>query len=257
MTLLTICRDVATDMGIPPPVAVFGSQGVDERRLLRFASRVGRELATRCAWQALRQERTFTASAAEEQANAIPVGFLRFSPETLWDRTHNVSVTGPIDPTEYQSRRNDYLHGGLYGSMRWFTRRGDALLIVPPPQGGEQMAFEYQSADFCQSAGGTPQSEWLADTDTGRISEELITLGVIHRFLEAEGQPSIAARADFERRLAQEIQNDAPGARVLAAGDLFGTGRRFTGEPGSKSRPPASGFGGDGTWGGGGTGVWG
>jgi hypothetical protein len=255
MSLLSICQDVAADMGLSRPVTIVGSFGVDERRLLRFATRVGRELATRAAWQALRAERTFVASAQEEQAGAIPVGFLRFSPETLWDRTNNVSVTGPIAPTEYQSRRNDYLFGGMVGPMRWFTRRGDALLIVPPPQGGEDMAFEYQSADFCQSAAGAPQSEWLADTDTGRISEELITLGMIHRFLEADGQPSVAARADFERRLAQEIKNDAPAARVLAAGDVFGTGRRFTGEPGS-TRNNSSGDGG-GAWGTSGGGLWG
>ncbi len=232
MSLLTICQDAASQIGIAPPVTVIGNPGVDERRMLRFATAIGRELATRCAWQALRAERTFTATAAEEQANAIPAGFLRFSPETLWDRTNGVSVTGPIDPTEYQSRRNDYLFGGLSGRMRWFTRRGDALLIVPPPQGGEQMAFEYQSADFCQSASGTAQSAWLADTDTGRVSEELITLGVIYRFLDADGQPSLATRADFERRLAQEIKNDVPDARVMAAGDVFATGRYTGGAPG-------------------------
>jgi len=232
MTLLTICRDVATDMGIVPPATIVGNQSVDARRLLRFAQRVGRDLAMRAPWQALRRQHVFTATANEVQANAIPSDFLYFSPETLWDRTNECSITGPVSPTEYQSRR---ITADASGTQRWFTRRGNDLLIWPIMGGGETLAFEYQSSSFCQSSSLVPQSAWLADTDTGRISEELITLGMIARFLEAEGQPFALPRAEFERRLAIEIRADAPDARVLQAADLFGGGRRFGGAPGDEA----------------------
>lgn len=234
MSLLTICQAAADDMGLDVrPASIIGNPDPDAQRLLRFAQRVGSDLAARVPWQALRDVRSFTATATEVQANAIPAAFLRFSPETVWDVTNGVSITGPVDPVEYQSRKTDITTAGFTGPMRWFTRRGNDFLVWPIPVGGETYRFEYQSGAFCQSAGGTPQNEWLADTDTGRISEELMTLGIIARFLSAEGQPSVDAERAYRSRMILEIENDAPSARVLPAGDIFGTGRRFTGEPGS------------------------
>jgi len=231
LSLLTICQDAADELGLDArPISIIGSQGVDELRLLRFANRVGRDLASRAPWQALRRERAFTTTATEVQAGAVPSDFLRFSVETLWNRTDGVFISGPIDPTEYQSRRSLAL---FYTSgTRWFTRRSNDLLLWPIPLAAQEFGFEYQSTSFCQSAGGVPQDRWLADSDTGRISEELITLGVIARFLLADGQPAQAAMADFERRLRVEIENDAPTAGVLVAGDLFRGVRHTTGEPG-------------------------
>ena len=234
MSLLDICRAAADEIGLDArPVSVVGSTIVEVQRLLRFAQRVGSDLATRAPWQALRDVQSFTAVASETQPNAVPAAFQRFSPETVWDVTNGVSITGPIDPVEYQSRKTDITTAGFTGPMRWFTRRGNDFLVWPMPVGGETYRFEYQSGAFCQSAAGVPQTEWLADTDTGRISEELITLGVIARYLAADGQPSAQAEMAYRERMITEIRNDAPAAGVLAAGDIFGTGRRFTGEPGS------------------------
>lgn len=233
MTLLSICQAAADDIGLDVrPVSIVGNPDPDAQRLLRFAQRVGSDLATRAPWQALRLVQSFTATATEVQAGAIPAAFQRFIAETAWDATNDIAITGPIDPVEYQSRKNDLGTAQYTGPMRWFTRRGNDFLVWPIPVGGETYLFEYQSGAFCQSAGGTPQNEWLADTDTGRISEELITLGVIARFLSADGQPAQMAEAAYRARLNTEIKNDAPGARVLPAGDIFGTGRRFTGEQG-------------------------
>ena len=234
MSLLDICQNAADEIGLDArPVSVVGSTIVEVQRLLRFAQRVGSDLATRAPWQALRDVQTFTAVASETQSNAVPAAFQRFSPETVWDVTNGVSITGPIDPVEYQSRKTDITTAGFTGPMRWFTRRGNDFLVWPMPVGGETYRFEYQSGAFCQSAAGVPRTEWLADTDTGRISEELITLGVIARYLAADGQPSAQAEMAYRERMITEIRNDAPAAGVLAAGDIFGTGRRFTGEPGS------------------------
>lgn len=234
MSLLTICQNAADEIGLDArPVSVVGNLLPEVQRLLRFAQRVGSDLATRAPWQALRAVHTFTATATEVQANAVPAAFQRFSPETIWDVTNGLSITGPVDPVEYQSRKTDFSTVAYTGPLRWFTRRGNDFLVWPIPVGGETYSFEYQSGAFCQSASGTPQDEWLADTDTGRISEEMITLGVIARYLAADGQPSAQAEAAYRDRMITEIRNDAPAAGILPAGDVFGTGRRFTGEPGS------------------------
>jgi len=263
VSLLTIAQAVADDIGLDVrPVSVMGNPDADAQRLMRFAARVGSDLAARAPWQALRLVTKFGASGGEMQGGAIPAAFLRFSPETLWDESHGLTITGPVDATEYQARKYNmadgsavdlststtliegeeiytsttsigFVTGSSYaGPMRWFTRRANALLIWPPPPVGTVISFAYQSGAYCESAAGDPQAAWLADTDTGRISEELITLGMIYRFLNADGQPYQQAQADYERRLSREIASDAPSARVLASADIFAVGSsRFTGEP--------------------------
>jgi len=241
MSLLTIAQAASDQIGLDVrPLTIVGNPDKDAQRLLRFAKMVGSEIVGRAPWQALRIERKFTATATEFQANAIPASFIRFLPETLWDETNSLSITGPIGPAEYQARKNGTPNAG---PMRWFERRGNALNIWPVPAAGAILSYVYQTGDYMRQViapagfpvGGVLQNRaaWLVDDDEAAISEELITLGVVYRFLLADGQPYGQAQADYERRLAQEIAHENTGARVLATADIFSRGSaRFTGEPG-------------------------
>lgn len=234
MTLLSLCQAVSNRIGLDNvPVTIIGNPDPDAQRLLVFANQVGSDLASRAPWQANQRIASFVAAATQDQPGAIPADFGRFSPETMWDTSSQRSITGPVTPAEYQSRVQNTFYQGDLGPIRWFTRRGNDLLIWPIMGGGETITFEYQSNAFCQSAGGTPQTQWLADDDTAVMPEELFILGVTAQFLLADGQPVQAQMATFERRVSTEIRNDLPNARVLQAGDVFGSRRRFTGEPGA------------------------
>jgi hypothetical protein len=233
MTLLAICQDAADELGLDArPATVVGNPAPEVQRLLRFAQRVGRDLVARAPWQALRLRQSFTPTASEVQANAIPADFGRFCPETFFDQTNLRYVAGPLEPTEYETRRmiQEISTGGL---QRWFTRRDNDLLVTPPPAGDENYTFQYQSNAFCQSAVGVKQTRWQADTDLPTLDAELITLGIVARYLDADGQPAQMAIASYERRFSQMFANDAPTGRVMVAGDVFAGGRKTTGEPGA------------------------
>jgi len=170
--------------------------------------------------------------ATEVQPGIFPSDFHRMSPETLWDRTNNIFISGQMSPTEYQSRRNSPLSSGYAGPMRWFTRRDDALLLWPAPPAGLTVSFEYQSIAFCRSSSNVDQIAWAADTDLSNLPDELVTLGLIARFLEADGQPWQSAKAEFEKRLTREMRADRNAPRILMVSDIFGGSRRFSGAPG-------------------------
>lgn len=253
MTLLSLCQDAADELGLDArPISVVGNQSPEVQRLLRFAQRVGRDLVARAPWQALRRRHSFTAAATEIQPNAIPPDFGRFYPETFFDQTNFRVVSGPLSPTEYESRKIGVEYSYNMGGQRWFTRLGDSVYVTPTPAGNETYTYDYQAVSFCQSAAGVPQSQWLADTDTALLDEELITLGVVARYLDADGQPAQMAMASYERRFNQMFANDAPTGRVMVAGDIFAGSRKTTGEPGAGG--PANGLG---LGGGGGGWVWG
>jgi hypothetical protein len=234
MTLLSICADAADELGLDArPISVVGNPAPEVQRLLRFAQRVGRDLVVRAPWQALRRRHSFVAAATEIQPNAIPADFGRFYPETFFDQTNFRVVSGPLNPTEYESRKIGAEFAYNTGGQRWFTRLGNSVFVTPTPAGNETYTFDYQSISICASASGTPQAQWLADTDTALLDEELITLGVVARYLDADGQPAQMAMASYERRFNQVFANDAPTGRTMVAGDVFAGSRKTTGEPGA------------------------
>jgi hypothetical protein len=71
-----------------------------------------------------------------------------------------------------------------------WRQRGDDVLIAPTATAGDTYAFEYVSLNWCQSAAAAEQAAWAADTDTGILSEELMTDGIVWRYLYAGFKPS-------------------------------------------------------------------
>lgn len=229
MTLLSIIQDATDEIGLDRPSTVVANPASEIVDLLRYARRVGSDLVTRADWQALRKEQTFTGVAGEAQANAIPADFARMIPETFWDRTNIRLVTFPIQASQWQS-----LKATLYsGPDLRATRRGNAVLFIPPLVGGEALSYEYLTANYCTSNVGVGQSSWAADTDLPVLPRELFVLGVAALYSAAKGLDQKAAllQRAYELRIVTEIGNDQPNARVLSAGDIFGGGRRFGGAP--------------------------
>ena len=227
MTLLKICQDAASEAGVIRPTSIIGSTSTLELKMRRAASRAGLGLAAAANWKALSKERTFTAIAGGTQTGLLPADFDRFEPETFWDRTNLQPLIECESPVEWAG-----LNAGNYaGTVRRFIRRGLDVSVIPAFSGGESLAFEYVSKNWCQSSGGTPQSDWAADTDTGILDEELLTLGTIFNYLTAEGLPAAVTQADFSARMAMLLRNEKSAARLMVTGDIFGGHYRFQGGP--------------------------
>ena len=231
MTLLTICQAAADQLDLGVPDAIIGSSLPDVRKLLRYANKVGLRLMRAHPWQVLRAELAFTATAAELQVAVIPADFDRFIPETFWDRTNVVLVSGPVSAVEWQG-----LKAGSYSDTAYprFAYRGGDVRILPAPA-AVSMAFEYVSNLWCADSGATGQTAWAADDDVGVLDEELITLGVVYEYLRGEGLPFEVAAADYLDTFNMLTTNDQPNVQIATAGDIFGPGRHFGGAPTARS----------------------
>lgn len=228
MSLLTICQNAADELQLSRPNSIVGNIDDDARRLLRYANKVGNSLMKRHHWSAIRKEHSFTAVAAETQTGILPDDFDRFVPEAFWDRTNKNLISGPVTATQWQGLKTyDYSDS----ETPKFAYRGGDVLIIPSMSGGETLAFEYVSNQWCQSSGGTGKASWAADTDTAILDEELITYGVALEWLLSESLPVGKLLDDFNRRLKTLIKNDQPTAGILATADIWGRGRHFDGAP--------------------------
>jgi hypothetical protein len=221
MSLLTLIQDAADRLGIPRPSAVVGTSDTQVRQLLGLAQQEGKELSKMGNWQALVTEKTFTATATETQSSVIPTDFGWIIEGSFWNRTQDRRVMGPLDPQKWQA-----LQTGLYTSI-WdaFRIRGDSMIMNPVPTAGNSMAYEYVSKYWCQNAAGSTQrAAWLADDDTGRLDEELMTLGVMWRFLKAKGLDYSEPFRTYQMQVDQAFGRDG-GTRILDLGaDSGGSG---------------------------------
>lgn len=213
MSLLTLCQAACDIVGLPRPTTIVGETSQTTRALLSLAQVEGRELARRHPWQALQVDHTFASVAQEAQTGAIPTDFDRFVDETFWNRSRRRPVHGPQTAEEWQTLKAT----ATPAVTDVWRQRGDTILILPEPAAGQTYAFTYISKNWCQSESGTAQPAWAGDTDTAKLDEQLHTLGLAWRYLQARGMDYAEAMATYEREVARAIAKDG-GRRRLSFG---------------------------------------
>lgn len=117
---------------------------------------------------------------------ALPSDIQDFISASFWDRNFRWQMLGPLSAQEWQT-----IVSGIspVGPRIRYRIMADRFWIQPPP-GEDQtdlIAYEYISKNWCQSASGTAQSEWTADTDTFLWPDRTMILGIKWRFLRAKG----------------------------------------------------------------------
>lgn len=220
MSLLTIVQNAAMAIGLPSPTSVAGNVDQSTQTLKSFADREGVELSRRYQWEALVLEATHTTLAAENQGvlTTIASGIDYIIQGTMYDRTLQREVRPYEGPQAWQFDQARTSTGPYYR----YRVRGGSLLFYPAPTAGNTVAFEYKSRNFCASSGGTGQASWAADDDVGVLDEEIMTLGVIWRFLQAKGVDYGEAYRAYESQVQQAMSRDG-GKSVMSM-----TGARAT-----------------------------
>jgi len=213
MTLLSIVQDACTVVGLDTPSAVVGGSDQNAARMFSLCNREGRELARRFDWQMLQVDHTFAAVATENQGT-LPTDFDHFIDDTFWNRSERRPVLGPVSPEEWQALEATSVPA-VSDVFRIIT---NTIRIKPTPRVGDTYAYTYITKNWCQSSGGAGQTAFATDLDTALLSEEVITLGLVWRFLQSVGMEYGEARATYERAVAREMARDG-GRTAVRFGD--------------------------------------
>jgi len=125
MSLLTISQAVSDELGVIQPSTIISNTEATAVRLFSVMQAGAKWLRDNYDWAVLTKEHTFT-SAANTAAYALPSGFERIIPGTLWDRTNNLEMIGPLTPAQWQ-----YFKGAITSDLglqvRWrLTPSGSA-----------------------------------------------------------------------------------------------------------------------------------
>lgn len=93
--------------------------------------------------------------------------------------------------------------------------------MSPVPTAGDSMAYEYISKYWCTDATETtPAAAWASDDDIGLLDEELMTLGIVWRWMRAKGFDYAEALRTYETEVEKALGRD--GGEVML--DLNGDG---------------------------------
>ena len=227
MSLLSIVRDAWARLGVSDalPSAVMTSGDGNVAIMRALAVQEGKELAARATWQRLVKEATFTTVAAEVQPGVIPSDFDRAIPDTIWNYTEREPMLGPLEPQDWQA-----LKAGLVGPPDLYFRiRGGDFLILPAPPAGEDIRFEYVSTWWVDTNadGAADAATFSADTDAPVLSEELVTLGIIWRWLKRNRLPYADEFAEYNTQVNQAIARDGFRTTVSMGGRRADMGARF------------------------------
>lgn len=184
MTLLSICRAVADEVGLPRSDAYAASTDQLSRQMVALANAALRDLAL-MEWPVLETQYSFPTVIGQE-AYALPADYAAMVTDTAFVSTMYYQLRGSLSANEWQRRRN-----GLPSEIGRYRFRimNDPLTfnITPIPQLVETITIEYVSNAYARSAANALIPQFTSDTDTPRFPEQLVLLGLKWRIKDAKG----------------------------------------------------------------------
>lgn len=213
MSLLTVFQQACTSgIALEKPSAVYGSTTREHIELANIANEMAAMIAASHEWQILNKIAVITGDGTTEDF-APPSDFDRMLDKSqLW----STSLETPLSPI---SDRDQWLELDIksfdFVINAWIIYAGE-IHIKPALSTGVQVKYFYQS-NLWGLNGATPISEFTADTNTFRIDERLLKLGIIWKWREMKGLPYAEDLATYERLLAKLAMRDK-GSRIIRLG---------------------------------------
>ncbi len=199
-------------IALEKPSAVYGSTTREHIELANIANEMAAMIAASHEWQILNKIAVITGDGTTEDF-ALPADYDRqLDKSQLW----STSLETPLSPI---SDRDDWLELDIktfdFVINAWILYAGE-IHIKPALSTGVQVKYFYQS-NLWGLNGSTPISEFTADTNTFRIDERLLKLGIIWKWREMKGLPYAEDLATYERLLAKLAMRDK-GSRIIRLG---------------------------------------
>ena len=136
----------------------------------------------------------------------LPTGFDRITDRTQYDKSKRWEMLGPETPQQWQWLKSSYISTGP--RIRWRIM-GQEFQIWPLTSTNEYLSFEYISSYWAASASGTPQAQFVQDSDTCIYPDRLIVLGLKKKYFEVKGFDTTAFQRDYDMQLNIAKANDA------------------------------------------------
>jgi hypothetical protein len=195
MSLITIARNIAVNVGIDVLSEVKSSADPSALKIVRFTEEAGEEIARRANWGKLRKTATLTGDDTN-QSFQLPSDFARVIPGTAI-KINGATVRTGLSADEW----NDL--PPTVGVPRYARLEGQTVAFWPYLADEQTAIVTYQSLNW--STGG---ASWQADGDTGLVPEILIEKGALWRWRRQLGADYQDHLTEYETALADLAKSD-------------------------------------------------
>lgn len=213
MTVLSACQQAAVKLNQTSPSSVFSSTADFPAQLALAANEAAEAIVEAHDWQKLRTLATISGDASTTSF-ALPVDYNRMLKKAV---VHSATWQGA---QFFQAKDEDnwlYINDiGITGTPGTWIILGGRFQVFPAMPVGETARFYYISSKYVQGSGGT-QTSFTADADTFLLSEKLLRLGIVWRWLSDRKMEYSEAMSNFEIALGEEIGKDK-GSNILTVG---------------------------------------
>ncbi len=213
MSILEVIQRASSVIGLQVPDAVFTSSSRQHVELAQIANKMAREITDGHEWRELSLVHTMTGDGVTE-AFALPSDYDRMPVSgDIWTDSLETSLTPIVD-------RNEWLGLDIQSFdfvINAWIKDGGKINIKPALGVGVQAKYYYQSNLRVQPSSGSNKQRFNADTDTYRLSEDLLELGIIYQWRKQKKLPYADELDDFET-LKSRLASSNPGSRVIRIG---------------------------------------
>lgn len=215
MTVLSVIQNVCLVVAIDRPDQVFASTDREMQEMARLANEIADRLMKVHDWQVLQTIKTYTGDDVAE-AHALPDDYDRMvATASMWSSRWTWAFNHITDPDvwlEYQVVPYTFVNGN------WIIF-GGSVHVLPVMASTETLKFFYISNKIAQTTGGgETKAAFTVDTDTLRIPEKLLELGMIWQWRANKGLPYQEDMVNYEKHLNQSIKADA-GSNPIVSGN--------------------------------------
>lgn len=216
LSVYELALDAAADLSLQMDATLFEAYSdgdTTSARLIRALHKTCRHLADALDWEIITAEHVFTSSPDEEQYNWRPANFLRFIPDTFWNRSGNIPLVGPLTPGDWQQYKTGYI---IPSYPAYFIRQ-KRLYFASPPGGGQTISYEYITNEIGENVEGERIARFTSDNDVPLWDDELLTLGTIYYYRQIARMEHSTDRLNFDICLSNHFKTDG-GIKIFDMG---------------------------------------
>lgn len=214
MTILTVVQEACVEaLGMDRPSLVFGNQDREMVEMQAVVNSAARMICDAFDWQKLRAIKTITGDDVTE-AFPLPDDYDRMlKTASLWSSRWFWSINHITDADQWLELQVVPI-ASTYGN--WIIY-GDEMHILPLMATGETGKYFYIRNLRVLDGAATPKALFTADTDTFRLSENLLKLAIIYRWKQNKGLPYAEAMEDYQVDLGLQMDKDQGSKPIVSA----------------------------------------
>jgi hypothetical protein len=215
MTLLSVVKDVCAVVGVTLPTSI--TTNITANRTMQEMLSLANEMAQRISydtrdWTLFRKTQTYTGDGVATGFN-LPADYKRMLlTGNVWRSTQTLYPMRFVpDTDEWLNRRAR----NIYDPAGEWTMIGGQMLIAPVLAVGITAYFPYLEKNCVKLNSGGNGDSFLADTDSFRLDERLLKLGMVWQWKANKGTSYAEDMGTYADALSIAMGHDSPAPIIV------------------------------------------